>query len=92
MVTFSPGFNALIAVSSAVNKLPTVELVSSAPFALSNTLSAFPNAVSNACCFVESADVYFSAGVPSFGLILRASVAKSCNCFILLFNCVACET
>ena len=76
--TFSPlGCKLLIAVSNAVNKLPTVEIVSSAPFSLFSTLSAFSNALSKACFLVSSAVVYLSCAEPSFGLISRAFSAKS---------------
>ena len=62
-------------------------IASSAPFALSNTLSAFPNALSNAVFLSSAADVYLSVG-----LIVFAFSTRSCSCFILLFNCLACET
>ena len=71
--TFSPlDCKLLIAVSNAVNKLPTVEIVSSAPFSLFSTLSAFSNALSKAVCFSVAADVYLTVG-----LIVFAFSAKS---------------
>ena len=86
--TFSlPGFNSLIAVSNVLNKFSTVEMDLSAPFALSNTLSAAVNALSNAVFLSVAADVYLSVAFNSF-----AFPANSLSCFILLFNCLACET
>ena len=77
----------MIAVSNVLNKFSTVEIDLSAPFALSNTLSASSNALSNAVFLSSAADVYWSVD-----LIVFAFSAKSCSCFILLFNCLACET
>ena len=66
-----------MAVSNAVNNFPTLVIASSAPVALSNTLSASAKALSNAVCFSAAADVYLPCGAPLFGFILRASAAKS---------------
>ena len=77
----------MIAVSNVLNKFSTVEMDSSAPFSLFSTLSAAVNALSNASFLSSAADVYLAVG-----LIVFAFSTRSCSCFILLFNCLACET
>ena len=62
----------MIAVSNVLNKFSTVEMDLSAPFALSNTLSASSNALSNAVFLSSAADVYLAVD-----LIVFAFSAKS---------------